>query len=281
MMKLLSRVCFFAYPLIFSVLLGTPLAGYAQESGVLPTQKILVVAREYLKPGKEGPAHESAESAFVAANAASKNPSHYYAVTALSGPSRALFLYGYPSFAAWETEHKSIQKEESYTAALDRAAVADGDLLSSADSSVWMMRDDLSLNPGFRVGAHLMEFTVFTVRPGHYSEWEELVKLVLAGYKKGVPAAHWSAYEEAFGSPGGGFLVITSIKSASDLDEEFAQDKNFVAAMGEEGMKKMQGLEAACVESRQSNLFLISPKMSFPPDAFVKADPEFWKPAAH
>jgi hypothetical protein len=280
-MKLLFRISFLAGPLISSVLLIAPIAGHAQDSGVLPTQKLLVIAREYLKPGKDGSAHEATEAAFVAANAASKNPSHYYAVEALSGPSRALFLYGYPSFAAWDAEHKAIEKETSYSSALDRASMSDGDLLSSADSSVWRMRDDLSLNPGFRVGAHLMEFTIFTVRPGHYGEWEELVKMVLAGYKKGVPAAHWSAYEEAYGSPGGGFLVVTSLKSASDLDDAFASDKNFVAAMGEDGMKKMQALEASCVESRQSNLFAISPKMSFPPDAFVKADPEFWKPSAH
>src|SRR5271154_3053909 len=180
MMKLLFRISLFAGPLISSLLLSAPLAGHAQESGVLPTQKILSISREYIKPGKDGSAHEETEAAFVAANAASKNPTHYYAVQALSGPSRALFLYGYPSFAAWEAEHKAIEKEESYSSALNRAAIADGDLLSSDDSSVWMMRDDLSLNPGFRVGSHIMEFTVFTIKPGHYSEWEELVKMVLA-----------------------------------------------------------------------------------------------------
>jgi hypothetical protein len=44
-------------------------------------------------------------------------------------------------------------------------------------------------------------------------------------------------------------------------------------------MKKMAELEAACVESRQTNLFFIDPKMSYPPEAFVKADPDFWTPA--
>jgi len=29
-----------------------------------------------------------------------------------------------------------------------------------------------------------------------------------------------------------------------------------------------------------ANLFEIDPKMSYPPDAFVKADPDFWKPKA-
>ena len=54
------------------------------------------------------------------------------------------------------------------------------------------------------------------------------------------------------------------MKSASEIDAEFASDKQFEAAMGEDGMKKMEELEAACVESRQTNLFVIDPKMSNP-----------------
>jgi len=48
--------------------------------------------------------------------------------------------------------------------------------------------------------------------------------------------------------------------------------------MGEAGMKKLEELEASCVESRQTNLFLLAPKMSYPPEPLVKADPDFWKP---
>jgi hypothetical protein len=43
-------------------------------------------------------------------------------------------------------------------------------------------------------------------------------------------------------------------------------------------MKKLEELEAACVEARQDNLFVFDPKMSYPPEAIVKADPDFWKP---
>ena len=43
-------------------------------------------------------------------------------------------------------------------------------------------------------------------------------------------------------------------------------------------MKKAEELEAACVESVRSNLFHFSPKMSYPPAAWVKEDPAFWAP---
>ena len=278
-MKLPFRSLLAASPLLLSLLVSTPPTLFAQESGVLTSpNKVLVIDREYLKPGRDGAPHEAAEGAFLSAMAASKTPTpRYYAGVSVSGPSRALFLYYYPSFAAIEAAHMKIAGDATLSAALDRASVADGDLLTESDTSTWVRRDDLSLNPGFRAGSHLLEISLFHVRPGHYKEWEDLAKLVIDGYKKGVPDAHWAAYEEAYGAPGGGFLIITSMKSASEIDAEFTSDKQFEAAMGEEGMKKMEELEAVCVESRQTNLFVLDPKMSNPSDALIKADPDFWK----
>ena len=48
--------------------------------------------------------------------------------------------------------------------------------------------------------------------------------------------------------------------------------------MGPDGLKRLDELAALCIDSEQTNLFEIDPKMSYPPDAFVKADPDFWKP---
>lgn len=164
-----------------------PIALVAQDSGVMPTSKILFISREYTKPGRDGTPHQMAEAAYVRAAEASKNSPHYLALSSLSGPSRTLFTYSYPSFEAMEKQHFAEMADSTYSAAIDRASAADGDLLSATDSSVWMMRDDLSLNQGFRTGAHLEEITQFAVRPGHQQEWDQLVKLVIEGYKKGVP----------------------------------------------------------------------------------------------
>ncbi len=45
-------------------------------------------------------------------------------------------------------------------------------------------------------------------------------------------------------------------------------------------MKKFRDLSATTIESSQSNLFQFAPKMSYPLDEWVKADPEFWKQSA-
>jgi hypothetical protein len=122
--------------------------------------------------------------------AASKTPNpHYYAGVSVSGPSQAPFFYYYPSFAAVEAAHRSIASDATLSTALDRASVADGDLLTESDAST-LGPGDLSLNPGFRAGSHLIEISQFRVRPGHYKEWEKLATLVIDGYKKGLPAAH-------------------------------------------------------------------------------------------
>ena len=59
-----------------------------------------------------------------------KWPTHYLAVNSITGKPRVLFLTGYDSFEAWEKDVQATQKNATLSAALDRAAVADGDLLS-------------------------------------------------------------------------------------------------------------------------------------------------------
>jgi hypothetical protein len=255
---------------------GMTLPVFAQDKAVLASPPVLQITREYVKPGKTG-AHEKSEIAFARGMSDGKVKDRYYALTSQSGPSRALFVSSYASFAAMEEARKEMDSNSALSATLDRLDSADGELLSETDSSTWFRRDDLSLNTGYRVGSRYESFSLFTIRPGHLSEWEELVKLVIEGYKKGVPEAHWGTYQQAYGSPGGAFLVLITIRSGAELDSNFASDKKFTDAMGEEGMKKLEKLEASCVESRQTNLFRINPAMSYPPDALVQAEPDFWK----
>jgi hypothetical protein len=241
--------------------------------------KVLYIQREFTKPGKDGSLHEKTEGAFIAAAKAGKAPFHYIAMNSITGENRALFLSAYPSFEAWEAERKMTSP--ALNAALDKANVPDGDLLAKTDQSAWLLSPEYSLNTkGLMPGAHFMEISQYVVKPGHYKEWDELVKMVNAGYKKGVPSAHFTCYEMAFGNSSSGhvYIFLTSAKSMSEVDMEFATGKDFVAAMGPEGMKKLDELEAASVQSEQTNLFALNPKMSLPPEALIQSDPDFWSP---
>jgi hypothetical protein len=255
-------------------------AAQENQEGVVPPPKVLTIFREFLKPGKGGGAHEKAESAFVQAMTQAKWPTHYFAVNSLSGKSRALFLTPYDSFEAWEKDSLAVQKNATLAAALDRAAVNDGELLSETDSTVLVYNEDQSLRGPVAI-AHMryFEISLYKVKAGHRNEWAELVKLVKAAYEK-LPDSHWAMYEAVYGQEGATYAVFVPLKSASEIDRNFAQDKDFAAAMGEDGMKKLGELEASAIEFSQTNLFQFSPKMSYPPDAWVKADPDFWKAKA-
>jgi hypothetical protein len=239
--------------------------------------KVLVINREYLKPGKGGP-HEKTESAFAAAAKANKAPFHYLGLTSVTGPDRALFLSGYSSFTEWDNERKAMAKIPALGTALDNAMVSDGDLLSATDTSVWTFDAEKSLNPGNLVGMRYMQITAFTLKPGHSAEWDEAVKLVKSAYKKGVPEANWSMFEEAYGSPGNGYIVIEPLKSISDIDGHMASEPKFAAALGAYGMKKLDELIAACVQDEHTNIFAFDPKLSLPPAEWIAAEPDFWAP---
>lgn len=240
--------------------------------------KVLSIIREYVKPGRTGSLHDKSEAAFVKAVAEAKWPEHYLAVDSMSGPPRSLFLLGYDSFEAWEKDNRATEKNAALTAAMERATLADSELLTSTDSAAFVYREDYSLRPEADI-PHMryFEISLFRVRTGHRKEWDELVKMYKDAYEK-IPDVRWAAYEIVYGGPDGTYLLFNSLKSLSETDRAIGQGKQFEAAMGAEGMTKLRELAAAAIESSQTNLFAFNPRASYPPEDWVKADPEFWKP---
>ena len=249
----------------------------SQEGASIP--KVLQITREYTKPGKSGMVHERSESAFVQAMTRAKWPTHYLGMTSLSGKNRALFLTSYASFEAWEKDNLAVEKNTTLNAALDRALMADGELLDSEDQGVFFFRDDLSLRPMADLASmRYLEISSYHVRPGHTHEWDELVKMVKSAYEKAVPDAHWGTFQEMYGAEGGTFLVLTARKTLAEVDRSFQEDQQFEAAIGEDGMRRLGELIRSTVESSSHQLFAFNPHMSYVPEEWIKADPDFWKP---
>jgi hypothetical protein len=262
-----------------AALFVAPYVAAAQE--VQPPPKVLVIIREFLKPGKAGAVHEKAEAAFVQAFAKAKSNSHYLAMNSMTGKPRSLFLSGYDSFESWEKDGKAVEKNASLSSALDRASVADGDLLDSSDQAAFSYREDFSFHAPVEIAKmRYFEIAVFRVKPGREAEWNEGTKLVMAASQKSTPDAHWACYESFYGAPGNTFLFITPYKSAAEVDQSILKNKGFAEAMGESGMKKLSELSAASIESMETNLFAFSPRMSYVPDEWIKLDPDYWKPKA-
>lgn len=275
------RVCRVLSAVLLSAGFASALPLCAQSAS--DSSKVLVINREVTKPGRDGASHEATEAAFVRAVQANKANIHYIALTSVSGQNRALFLSGYPSLAAFEEERKGLSA--AALTAMDKAMVADGDLLSEQTTSVLIRRDDLSTNvSGPPVGMRMMEITQFVVKPGHEHEFDELAKMYVDAVKD-IPEMHWTTYEMTYGSPimgagGSVYVVLTALKSGADADAEFAAGKRVDEALGEEKGKKMSELASASIQSEMTNLFVVSPKMSIPTDAMVAAEPDFWRPKA-
>ena len=58
----------------------------------------------------------------------------------MSGKSRALYISRYPSFEAWEKDNKTVGKNAALAAEIDRAGMADGELLDGFDQAVLRLR---------------------------------------------------------------------------------------------------------------------------------------------
>jgi hypothetical protein len=275
-MKAVSRAL---VGLSFAVAVTLSMGAWAQEKAASGPAKILVITREFVKPGKGGEPHDKAESAFVAAMSKAKWPTRYIAAQAMSGKPRVLFFTRYDSYDAWEKDVSATTKNTTLSAALDRANQADGELLDSSDQNVFTYNEELSVRPVSDIShMRFLEIWVAHVKPGHYREWAELNKMYKAAYEKSVPDGHWAVYEATYGFPNGTYLFLTARKSAAELDRGPQDEKATMAALGEEGMKKIDELFAASVDSSESQIFAFAPQMSYPPDEFVKADPDFWKP---
>ena len=274
-MKLKAIVC------LSIVVSGIGIA-VAQDSGEMKPPAVIQINREWLKPGKAGAMHDRSEAAFVNLMNKAKMQGHYIALNSMTGKSRALYLTRYPSFEAWESDNKLLEKNAAYSAELDRDIVADSEFLEGMDSAVLVYNEGLSFHPHPDYShARYYELTMFRVKLGHEKEFRELTKMYKDAMDKAGSKEHWGMYEVMYGGEGGTYIGITGRASLAEVDESLANGKKFVeAAGGEEAVDKLNKLFGEAVESIRTELFNINPKQSYVDEATMKADADFWKPKA-
>lgn len=260
-------------------LAGSTLAA-AQDAATATPPKVLQITREWMKPGKVGMVHDQSESAFVSLVNKAKLQGHYVALNSMSGKSRALYVTQYPTFEAWEKDNKAVEKNPAFAAEFDRAVMNDGELLESLDQGLFVYDEELSYHPHPDLShARYFEITVFHVKLGHRKDWADVTKMYKGICDKANSTAHWATYEASFGADEGTFLAITARSSLAEVDQGMAEFKKFIeAAGGEDGMNQLDQKYAAAVESARTELFSINPRQSYADEAWVKADPDFWKP---
>ena len=244
-----------------------------------PPPKVLLIIREMVKVGK-GAAHTKNEAAFVRAFAAVKAPDRYLAVTTMTGPSEAWFFEGFDSYAEWEKTNQ-YDDQPKVGAAVGPIMEKDADYITDGNQTVATYNEKWSYRPGMNV-AEMRYFEVETIRlrPGHDKDWEDLVALYKATAEKIKLDEHDIFFEARYGAPAGTVYIFTPRKSLADLDTAMGAGKAFQEALGPDGQKKWAQLIEAAIANDNTTLVRFSPEMSYPLDAWVKADPGFWKPKA-
>jgi hypothetical protein len=269
--------------IVIAALAAVSLAGLAaplraQDQTMAGPPKVLVVVRETVKLGKDA-GHEKNEGAYAQAMAAAKSPAHFLAATSISGPDMAWFLNGYASFADAEKSHEFYESHAALKAQIDKLQQQDADYISDATTMIAVYNDKWSYRPNESlVDKPFIEVETIELRPGHGKEWEDLINLFLETAPKANMTQSDVFYEVRYGARTDTVLIFVPRKSVSDLDEIMGTDKAFEEALGESGRKRWSDLVQACVANDWTDLLVFNPAMSYPPDDFIKGDPDFWKP---
>jgi len=250
-----------------------------QSTASVSTPKYLQIIVEYTKPGKGGLAHDKTESAFVQAVTKAKFPINYIAFNAMSGKPRAIYLSHFDSFDALQKANKVFEGPSA--AEFERLNVADGELLEDSKQLILSYVPDLSYHPHAHTPqVRYLEARILHVHPGHGKEFTELVKMWMAAADKIDSTDHWGAYRVEYGDQLGSYVFLTSDNSLADIDQSYAEESKFNAALTDDDKAKLRELRAAAIDTDRFELYAVNPAQSYVSEDYIKSDPGFWKPKA-
>jgi hypothetical protein len=253
------------------------MAAHAQAPAV-PPPNILNIERVSIKPYLDGP-YDKVASEYPVLSRQLKDPTHVLGLEAVTGPSRAIYLSGYDSYEALQKNEEWLLGDAATDAKFDALDARAAPYISEVDYTIWHYRPDLSNNvAGADIPhSHYWEVLVFHMRSGHDGQFGELTKLYRdANIKSGLNTP-WAAYEGQRGVTNA-YLVLVPMTSLKDQDTGLAHQKDFGAALGDEGGARMNKLSQESVASVEDNIWMVNPEWSYVEKSWIEADPQFWAP---
>jgi len=257
-------------------LLSTKTAAAQMPSGVNPPPKYIYLSNIAIKPNMSG-SFIADESSEVQAQRAAKAPINYFGMLSITGSPHALFFAGFNSFADMQKQHDQAMSDTKLQGTLKSTDADEAAALSQTYGSIYKYRDDLSLNSAIDISQmRFFDITLFHVRYGHYEDWEHLVKLYAKAYSS-IANAHWAMFEKLYGEDSDRtFILVTPIKALAEEDQAMIDGDSLPKTVGADQMQLMRELGSQTVESSESDLFAIVPQISYVPDAWLTASPDFW-----
>lgn len=239
--------------------------------------KYLYLDNVELKPGQDF-AYAKAQGDEVQAERAAKAPSHYLGMWSITGVDHVLYLHGFDAFGDLQKDHEATWAMPKLLDAMKANSAAQAPSISAEHSSIYTYEKDLSLNTNLDLSKmRFMRIILFHVRSGHDEEFRHLVKLFVKAYQSAIPDAHWAMFNKAYGVGSDNiYILVTPMESLSVVDTMIGGDKKFNDAVGEDQLAVLyKGLDAA-TESHEFDLFAFDPSISYVPDSWLAASPDFW-----
>ncbi len=252
---------------------------------------MLVVTREQFRPGNMA-AHNKQIPAFYALFEKAKVGAARLGLVPVSGDqNHLLYLEGYPSAADMEATTKKMDDVMGGSPALQAETGRSGPprVISLHESQTVMhaiLRADLSYHPNTREQtgrARYFNYTLLRVNIGRGADWADYTKQTNAAREKAGLDEHTMVYQVLSGAPAGTFLILSTARSLSELDDAVkgnaARNQKLTAALGGESVvRERRKMLAELIAQQSTTLYAIDRATSRPRPEFVTADPDFWKP---
>ena len=270
----------------FVLLCGT--LSFAQEPNA-PPPGMLRVSREQFRPGNMPTHNKMMPPIYALYDKANVGAARLGLLPVSGDQNHLLYLEGFASAADMEATAKKMN--DVLGAAPAMQAEVDALLSKSAplhESQTVMLatfRPDLSYHPNTREQtgrARYFNVTVVRVNVGRGTDWADYTKQTNAAREKAGLDEHTAVYAVGSGAPAGTFLILSTMRSLSEID-----DGAKGAAARAVKMRDALGGESVVATRRKTNseivaqatttLYAIDRGISRPRPEFVAADPDFWK----
>jgi hypothetical protein len=227
---------------------------------------ILFIYREEVKPGGMGKlVHIEEEAASFCAKMHCPNP--YVAISSFTGPNEIWWINGFDSAETMEKVWRDYAANAEISSYLDTVAGQKADLVFPSRTLLARFREDLSFSSGMTFAyTRFVSIAVVQIRPGGVASFEK-VRNSVKGALQRSGRMQW-VYQVTSGTEDTTFLVMTPGRTMQELH---------ILAPGEERIANVSELVRDAVASSETRMYVVSPSMSMPAQAWVEADPEFWK----
>jgi len=248
------------------------------QNGLPASQpKRLTIVREDVKVGL-GADHAKNEAGWPAAYEKAKSPNYYIALTSMTGPSTALYLVPFDSFAAEAESMKREDKDPVLSAELSRLSLRDAEFISNATVVQTVARTDLSVGKFPDVAkARFFEISTFTVRQSQTQNFDAVMKAYGAARKRVAPDTSYRVYAVDAGMPAPTYFIIQSVQDYAQFDQVNADHLKTLSSPAPEE-KAIFDKWGDIVSRGETQRYRVDPVQSYVSKEVRASDPDFWSP---